>query len=178
MDGSDEDSSQSDSTDEHDIEALRVSQEEARAVLDHQIESFRQIDDKAARTFRLEGLLLGLILTAVSFIARSSDLTFEPVLNPWTIGGVALLITSFILAVITFTVTDINTGLGSSDIQRLVEKKYSEKEWLILLLRSEAAWMDDNSYRQDVNAKLLTASHVTLILAIISLTLGIVLPFV
>ena len=88
------------------------------------------------------------------------------------------LIISFILAVMTYTVTDVNTGLGPSDIRRLVAEKYTEKHWLILLLRSEAAWMEENTRRQDINGKLLTTSHIALIAAVSSLLLGIVLPFV
>jgi hypothetical protein len=176
--GDEEDRSSSDPLEEHDIESLRLSQEEARAVLDHQIESFRRIDDKAARTFRLDGLLLGLILTGLSFITQSNSIEFGTILNNWTISGVIFLITSFILAVATYTVTDVNTGLGPSDIRRLVTKEYTEKHWLILLLRSEAAWMEENTRRQDINGKLLTMSHIALIAAVSSLSLGIVLPFV
>ena len=173
-----EDESSSDPLEEHDIESLRLSQEEARAVLDHQIESFRRIDDKAARTFRLDGLLLGLILTGLSFITQSNSIEFVTILNYWTIGGVVFLVMSFILAVVTYIVTDVNTGLGPSDIRRLVAEEYTEKHWLILLLRSEAAWMEENTRRQDINGKLLTTSHIALIAAVSSLSLGIVLPFI
>lgn len=161
---------------DHDLEALRLSQEEARTVLDHQIAAFSRIDDKAARTFRLNGLLLGLILTAVSFIVPSQTLEIGAVVNNWTIGGVALIIVSFILAVTTYTVTDAETGLGTSDIQRLIKERYTEEEWLILLLRSEAAWMKENTRRQNYNGILLTSSHIALILAIISFSAGIALP--
>jgi len=178
MGDSGDNESSSDPLEEHDIDSLRLSQEETRAVLDHQIESFRRIDDKAARTFRLDGLLLGLILTGLSFITQSESVDFSTVLNNWTIAGVVLLIASFILAVVTYTVTDVNTGLGPADIRRLVTEEYTEKHWLILLLRSEAAWMEENTRRQDINGKLLTASHIALIAAVSSLSLGIVLPFV
>lgn len=172
----DDESDGSDSLDEHDIEALRATQEEARAVLDHQIETVRSVDDKAARTFRLDAILLGLILTAVSFLARTDSVSVHPFINPITILGVISLIISFVFAVATFTVTDIQTGLGSGDIQRLIDKKYSERDWLILLLRSEAAWMKWNEEQQSLNGALLTVSHGSLIFAVVCVSIGISVP--
>ena len=159
---------------EHDIEALRVTQDEARTVIDHQIQTFNDVDNKAAKTSRLNGLLLGLILTAASFLAQTSAFDVAPYVNNFTIGGVILLIVSFIFAIVTYTTTNIETGVGPKDIRRLVDRKYSEKEWLILLLRSEAAWMEKNEKRQTINGSLLTVSHTTLILAIILIAGGVV----
>ncbi|WP_434531916.1 hypothetical protein ACODNH_23590 (plasmid) [Haloarcula sp. NS06] len=173
----DHSSSDSSSNSEHDIEALRTTHQEARTVLDHQIQTFRKIDDKAARTFRLDGLLLGLILTALSFLSSSKALDVVNFVNIYTLVGVILLIVSFILAVATFTVTNIRTGVSQNDIQRLVDKKYSERDWLILLLRSEGAWMDENDGKQSTNTTLLTLSHLALILAVISISIGSAVPF-
>ena len=62
----------------HDVEALRLTQKETRAVLDHQIQTFNDIDDKAARTSPLDAILLGLILTAASFLAQSDTFDVTP----------------------------------------------------------------------------------------------------
>lgn len=161
---------------EHDLEALRTTHQEARTVLDHQIQTFRKIDDKAARTFRLDGLLLGLILTALSFLSSSKTLEVTNFINGFTIAGVVLLILSFILAVATFTVTNIRTGVSQNDIQRLIDNKYSERDWLVLLLRSEGAWMDENDAKQSTNTTMLTLSHLALILAVVLISVGSALP--
>lgn len=158
---------------EHDLEALRATQKEARAVLDHQIQTFNDVDNKAAKTSRLNGLLLGLLLTAASFLAQAEAFDVAPYFNIYTGLGVVLLIISFILAITTYTTTNIETGVGPNDIRRLVDKRYSEKGWLILLLRSEAAWMEENERRQTINGSLLTASHVALILAILLIAGGV-----
>jgi len=110
----------------HDIEALRIAQNEARTVLDHQIQTFNDVDNKAARTFRLNVILLGLILTAASFIARAETFDIGPYNNIFTIGGVVSLIFSFIFAVVTYTTTQIETGIGPPAIQRLIDKRYTE----------------------------------------------------
>jgi len=98
----------SDDDRDHNLDSLRISQEEARTVLDHQINTFSEVDSKAAETTRLVALLLGLILTAASIIAQS-DLTLDPYLNWATFLGISFLIVSFVFSVITYTSTDIET---------------------------------------------------------------------
>ena len=158
---------------EHDIEALRVTQQEVRTVLDHQIQTFNDVDDKAAQTSRMNGILIGLVLTAASFLAQSDNFDVSPYVNNYTILGIGFLLTSFILAILTFTTTDIETGPGPADIQRLIDRKYTEKEWLVLLLRSEANWMKDNERRHTVNGVLLTLSHAALIAGVIAISTGV-----
>lgn len=170
-----EEASQEELLSDHDIEALRKTQSEARAVLDHQIQTFNDVDNKAAKTSRMALLLLGLILTAVSFLLQSNGLDLSPYINGFSISGVGLLIFSFIAAIATYTTTSIQTGIGPSAIQRLVDEKYTEKEWLILLLRSEAGWMEENEQLQSRNATLLTVSHALLILAVVALVVGVVI---
>lgn len=158
---------------EHDLEALRTTQSEARAVLDHQIRTFNDVDNKAARTFRLDAVLLGLILTGVSFLVRSQSFDIGPYVNAFSLGGVVALVLSFVVAVVTYTSTSIQTGLGPVDVQRLVDERYNETEWLVLLLRSEAEWMRRNERQQNINGVLLTISHAALIAAVLGLSVGI-----
>ena len=160
---------------DHNVEALRLTQKETRAVLDHQIQTFNDIVTKAARTSRLDAILLGLILTAASFLGQSDTFDVTPYLNNASALGIALLIMSFIFAILTFTTTIIETGTGPNDIQRLIDTRYTEKEWLILLLRSEAAWMKENERKQSLNGTLLSISHGALILGIVFLSAGVLL---
>lgn len=157
----------------HDADALRRTQSETRAVLDHQIQTFNDVDNKAARTFRLDAILLGLVLTAVSFVARADSYDIVLYANVYTVVGLVALIVSFVLAVLTYTTTSIETGLGPSDVERLVEERYSEREWLVLLLRSEAEWMRRNERQQTINGALLTASHAALLGAVLCLSFGV-----
>ena len=170
-DGDNGESSSSDR--DHSIEALRKTQEEARTVLDHQIQTFNDVDDKAARTSRLDALLIGLIFTAGSFLAQADQFDVAVYFNGYAAGGIISLILSFILAIITYTTTNIQTGVGPSDINRLINKRYTEKEWLILLLRSEAEWMLENEKSQTINGTLLSGSHLMLIIGVILIVLSI-----
>lgn len=169
-----EDQNRNESEREHDLEALRTTQKEARTVLNHQIQTFNDVDDKAAKTSQLVGLLLGLLFTAGSFLAQADAFNVTPYFNAITAAGAIVLIISFIFALATYTTSKIETGVGSTDIQRLINKRYSEKGWLILLLRSEAAWMEKNEQSLSRNATLLTVSHFALVLAIILLAAGVV----
>lgn len=163
---------------EHDLDSLYVAQDEARAVLDHQIQMFSDVDDKAAITFRLNAILLGLILTAASFVSQSEILELAIYINPFTVSAVIALIVSFVFAVMTFMGTEISTGVGPTGISRLMENRYTETEWLILLLRSEGEWMQANEARQSRNADYLFYSHGTLIIAVVSSFLGIAYPHI
>lgn len=163
---------------EHDVESLYVAQEEARTVLDHQIQMFSNVDDKAAITFRLDAILLGLILTAASFVSQSEILDLTLYINPLTVIAIIALIVSFVFAVVTFMGTEISTGLAPTGINRLMENRYTETEWLILLLRSEGEWMRANEARQSRNATYLFISHGALILAVVTAFLGIAFPHV
>ena len=161
---------------EYDVEALRTTQSEVRAVLDHQIRTFDDLDSKAMRTARLTGVLLGFILTGVTFLAREGTPALAPYLNWFSFLGVGALLLSIVVALLTYTLSYAETGVGPDGVERLVRERYSETEWLVLLLRSEAKWMRANNRRQAVNANLLTASHAVLIVGILLLTAGIAVP--
>lgn len=157
---------------EHDLDALRTTQQEARTVLDHQIQTFNDVDNKAAKTSQLVGVLLGLLFTAGSFLAQADAFDVTPFLNIYTGLGTVALVVSFIFALVTYSTNKIKTGVGPADINRLIDTKYSEKGWLILLLRSEAAWMEENEKSINRNAIFLTVSHIALILAVVLLVVG------
>lgn len=173
-DSNGEDPAVADPLAEHDIEALRTTQSEVRHVLDHQIQTFNDVDNKAAKTFRLNAILLGLLLTAASFTTQSETVDLGEFVTNWTVSGVALLVASFVLAILTYTTSNIETGVGPTDVERLIARRYSEKEWLILLLRSEAEWLRENDRRQTINGLVITASHACLVLAVAAISVGIV----
>ena len=52
---------------------------------------------------------------------------------------------------------------------------YTEKDWLILLLRSEGEWMKTNEKRLTSNNRWLFAAHVSLVLGVILVVIGIVI---
>lgn len=157
----------------HDLEALRTTREEVRTVLDHQLQTINDVDTKAAKTSRLDAILLGLVLTAGSFLAQADAFSAGVYVNGFSLAGLLFVVGSFTLAVATYSTTDVRTGVGPADVQRLVDAKYSEREWLVLLLRSEARWMAENERRQARNASLLTASQAALIVGTTLLTAGV-----
>lgn len=158
---------------DHDLESLRLAQSEARAVLDHQIQTISDVDDKAAKTFRLDVILLGLLVTAASFVAQVNSVELSPYVNVFTVSAVVALIVSFLCAVLTYTGTETETGMDPSGIDRLISNRYSEKEWLVLLLRSEAEWMRQNERRHSTDVRYLYWSHGAVFVAILLLVLGI-----
>lgn len=158
---------------EHDIATLRSAQAQTRSVLDHQIQNFADIDDTAAKTFRLDAILLGLLLTAVSFVVRTDVVAIESYLNPLMVFSVICLIGSFVAAVVTYTTTGIETGIGPADVERLIDRRYTETEWLVLLLRSEGKWIRANERANRAAVRYLWISHGALIVAVVTAFVGI-----
>jgi len=51
-------------------------------------------------------------------------------------------------------------------MDRYAEKKYTEKEWLILLVRSSSSWIETNRESNNHDATLLSQAHTALALGI------------
>jgi hypothetical protein len=128
------------------------------------------------QTARLTGVLLGFILTGVTFLGRDGTPALAPYLNWFSYLGVGALLLSIAFAILTYTVSYAETGVGPDGVERLVRERYAKAEWLVLLLRSEAEWMRANDRRLGTTANLLTVSHVTLVVGIVLLTAGITVP--
>lgn len=157
----------------HDVESLRLAHREARTVLDHQIQTFADIDDKAAKTFRLDVILIGLLLTAGTFLTRADSLSVDPYINLLTVVSVFSLIASFVIAILTCSITGIETGVGPADVDRLIEHRYTETEWLILLLLGHAGWIAANERQNRAGARYLMMSHGALIVGVLCAFLGV-----
>lgn len=77
-----------------DIEVLRSACEESRLVLDHQLDVLGEIDDKAIWSVRTAVIVLGLVISAVSFADGSSIRTLQlPVFGFAVTGTLALVFT-------------------------------------------------------------------------------------
>lgn len=159
----------------HDIEALRLAYDDAKGVLNQQVDRLDDMDDKAASILRLDALLLGLLLTAGSIAARSDSVSLSGLLNWWLGVGAALLVLSLLAAATSYIITEAWVGIGPTDIQRILNQKYSEKELLILLLRSSGEWMKENEVMNRRNAIALSITVYSLAFGVLAASIGIVI---
>jgi len=168
---------------DYDIESLKIAREEANRVIDHQIQTLTDIDNKASDTLRYSILFLGLLLTALSLVVRTdigptgvgsempSILLYLSV-GLLFIGTLAILVT-VILSIWTYMGTEFKPGPSYRDMERYARKKYTEEEWLILLVRSSPNWIKANARSNNQDATSLYWAHRALAFGIVLIFTGI-----
>lgn len=150
------------------IESLRTTHDEARTVLDHQIATLNDIDDKAARTVRVTALLLGAVLSAPSVLADP-----EPFVNVATKWGTSSLVLAVVTGTFTYSVSSPHLGPGPNDIEWMLERRFREDEWLAILLESYADWIDWTDWLNGFNAVYLALTQASLGIGLVLLTVGV-----
>lgn len=162
---------------DYDIESLRIAREEANRVIDHQIQTLTDIDNKASDTLRYSILFLGLLLTALSLVVRTDvgptgvGSEMSPILLYLSVGsvfvGILAILVTVILSIWTYMGTEFKPGPSYSDMERYTKKKYTEEEWLILLVRSSPNWIKTNARSNNQDATLLHWAHRALAFGIV-----------
>lgn len=167
--------------------------EESREVVDDQVELIGDIDDKAIRTFRINIVLLGLILTAISIFVRyqagskdSTSVGSDPVMsqsvdvfqfiNIHTKGGMILLLISIAFAGFTYTYTSVKSGIDTAGIEITFEEGYDEKAFYNRLAEGYHEWIAENSFSIQVNAFLFTCTVLLTLNSVFLIVLGVALP--
>ncbi|MBX0323865.1 hypothetical protein EGH21_12575 [Halomicroarcula sp. F13] len=150
------------------IRSLKITHEEARTVLDHQISILNDIDNKATRTVRITAVILGIIVSAPSVIENPN--TF---VNPFTKWGIAGLVLSISLGMFTYSSSSPDLGPNSSDINRMLDNKYRDDEWLVILLDSYEDWIDRTQQVNQFNGIFLALSQLSLITSLSLLAWGV-----
>lgn len=150
------------------IRSLRVTHEEARTVLDHQISILNDIDNKATKTVRITAVILGIVVSAPSVI--QNPLNF---VNQFTKWGVVGLVLSICLGMFTYSSSSPDLGPNPADINRMLDNKYREDEWLVLLLDSYQDWIDRTQQVNRFNGVFLALSQLSLITSLALLAWGV-----
>lgn len=150
-----------------DIGSLRTTHDEAREVINLQIETINNIDNKAAYTLRLNIIIVGVLLTIASLLTGNEPTPgLERFPNSAVLVGNLFSAFSFVASLWTYTSTKKETGPGPTDLTRLRKHEYNEKRWLKVLLKAYASWMKKN---EDVNRRdsmALFLAHIFLFMAI------------
>lgn len=152
---------------EYDEDTLTFFCDEARTVLDHQIEILADIDQKAMRTVRFTALLLGILFSAVNVAPE----TFE--FNLWLRIGGALLLGSLVSAVVTYTASYPELGPGPAYLDDVLSQPKDETRWRIEMLRSYADWMHENDVVNRRNGLYLLISQICLTIGLVSTAVGV-----
>lgn len=157
---------------EQDDAALRTAVSEARLTIDHQIDSLDDIDTKAVRLIRVNVILLGLILTALSFATRSTSLSVTDFINVRFGAGITLLLGSTAVAALTYTASDYRVGLSAENIEQIHSLSLTDEELQRVLSNSYRDWIKHNEGTNIRNTPWITLTLFFLVAAITYLSLG------
>lgn len=150
-----------------DVEVLRSGREEARVVLDHQLQLLSETHAKAIRTVRITGIVFGLVLSTATLLNATQFV------NGFTIGGIGSLVLAILFGLITYSASRPEFGVGEEYLLDARGESYSESEWFDVLLDGYREWIDYMEDLNDRNLKLLTYTQSFLGLGIVLLTAGV-----
>lgn len=173
-DGEDCDREQQDDGRSHDPNPLAISREEARATLDHQVETLADIDTKASKILRLNVALLSILLMGTSVLAKSTAYDVTELLTPLSLVGVGSLLVSTAFAGLTYTSSEFRGGLGPDDLRTVLDREYDDARLQEALVASYADWIEFNDGTSLRNESLITLTIVWAVYAVAFLTLGVV----
>lgn len=148
-----------------------ISREEAHRIIDYQIQTLDDIDAKAARILRINILVIGVVLTVLSFAttaegAGEAPFYFSELMNIYSIIGLILVLTSMGMAAITYTSSSLKAGVSANDLRKFLNNSKTDQQNLEGLVEGYADWIE---YNYKVNAKNAPLGTLTLILLIYSM---------
>lgn len=161
-----------------DPEALYLTREESRAVLDRKLAVLDDVDTKAMHTVRTAIVLLGVVASAAGISGSDGLAAFG--LFPALVGGAGALslLLSFVGGIVIYTVSGVPDGISRAHQNDVLERNFEESEWLCVLIGSYVEWIDGVARTNQRNARFLTAIQVLLALGLSLLVLSVVLSVV
>lgn len=161
-----------------DAKLLAELRSEARETVDAQKSTLNDIDTKASKILRLNVLLIGVIVSALSIAAQSGSSTsaapsVEPFVNLYMKLGVASLVLSTALAAMTYTASELDVGLSSTNLKNLLKADFSPQETQELLVKNYIVRINFNRSTNIRNIPLITSTIVLVVAGIVFLALGI-----
>jgi hypothetical protein len=158
---------------------------EARETVTGQRKTLNDIDSKASKILRLNILLIGVIVSALSIAAKiggsasvadsstgSPPLLLDYFLNIYTKLGVGFLIISTALAALTYTASELDVGVSSDNLTNLIKADFSNDERQELLLKNYVVRINFNRSTNIRNIPLISATILFVVAGILLFTLG------
>lgn len=169
---------------EGDPELLGELRSEARETVRGQQETLNDIDSKASKILRLNILLVGVIVSALSIAAQVGGNATAPnsegapaplldqFLNPYTKLGIGFLILSTALAALTYTASELDVGVSSDNLANLIKADFSTDERRELLLKNYIVRINFNRSTNIRSIPLISATILFVVAGILFFTLG------
>lgn len=149
------------------IEVLRSGRDEARVVLNHQLQLLSETHTKAIRTVRITGIVSGLVLSTATFLEASQFV------NIFTIGGIGCLVLAILSGLVTYSTSGPEFGVGTRYLLDARTESYDEPEWFNVLLDGYRQWIGEMEQLNATNSRLLAATQLFLGFGVLLLTAGV-----
>lgn len=178
MAGANADGSSGDGRDDRertDLQALRVTREESRAVLDHQVALLNGILTRTMWTVRLAGVALGLVVSVVGIAGPSTLFDAGMAVLVPAFVGVCSLVGCVFVGLGTYSITRMQFGVDDSFREEVIAGSYGEREWLRDLLAAYDAWSGEMRRMNRRNTTYLLVAQLLLLAGITFLVSAVVL---
>lgn len=153
----------------HDEDERReVTYEEARAVLEAQLEIASKVDTKAVRTVRITVVLVGVVFSAWQVRPELFDATY-------TFLSALALVCSLATGLFTYSESDLFVGPNREYVAQLADGDFEDRSWNRDLLYTFGEWIAQNSEEIRFYGKLLFATQALLFVGIVLLGLAVLL---
>lgn len=153
---------------EGDTHRHSILRDEAREVLDAQLESLRQTDAKALATVRVSALIGGVFVSAISVTDEPSK-----IINlPFILAGIALFM-SISFGVLSYAVDRPSHGIGPGYIDDIFPELDSDQAFKEDLVDRYADWIEENNEDIATDSFYLSVSQGLLLVTLLFFALGV-----
>ena len=164
-------------TDADEMAGLETSLEEARRFLDEQLSSIDNVDGKAIQLFQVVTVLVGLLLSLLSFVYDGREADAIQLLNPFTLAGIAVLVGAMAAAAITYSTGEYHAGVGAEDLRWIATEGYEDGEFQRTLyedlLIGYADWIEANRRANERQGVFITVTILAIIYGVALLAVGV-----
>ncbi|WP_049937887.1 hypothetical protein [Haloplanus natans] len=164
-------------TDTDEMAGLEASLEEARRFLDEQLSSIDNVDGKAIQLFQVVTVLVGLLLSLLSFVYGGRAADALQLLNPVTLAGIAVLVGAMAAAAITYSTGEYHAGIGPEDLRWIATGGYEDGEFrrglYDDLLLGYADWIEANQRANERQGVFITVTILAIIYGVALLAVGV-----
>ncbi|WP_276300331.1 hypothetical protein [Halorussus lipolyticus] len=155
------------------VRRAQLARTEARETIAEQTAKLSDINEKAVQIFRLNIVVVGILISGISLSIRSEVVTASALSNPFIEFGVGLLFSSIVFASVTYTSTRGEIGVNPDDVtDRILEDRFDYDLVEEGLAEAYATWIQENYRANTKNALLFTLTLLTTVTGICYLLLG------
>jgi len=162
-----------------DADLLAELRDEAQDTVSAQEQTLQDIDTKASKILRVNVLLLGILVSALSLAAQNGSAdgsvssSVAPFVNLYSKLGVTSLVLSTAFAGMTYTASELDVGLSSENLAAVLQADFAKEDVDELLVKNYIIRINFNRSTNIRNIPLIQTTILLVIAAVVLFTLGV-----